>query len=400
MVINIIRGQNQIGGSIVELTTDKTRLFFDVGINLDETTNKEVPAVDGLFCGDKNCDGVFISHYHSDHIGLLETLVDGIPIYMGEKAYKVYKAAVEYRGKETGFVANYVYDKQSILVGDITITPYLCDHSAFDSYMFLIEADNKKVLYTGDYRANGRLEFDELLKKLPSVDVIITEGTTLTRENIKGNIEEEKLEEIAVKYLSKHNAPAFIMMSAMNIERLVTAYNVAQKTNRVLLEDIYTANIAMAAGSVAPEPNIDKGVRVFMTGGDKQYQHLQEYGKAKIGKHEISKTPFIMCIRQSMKNYLEKLNELVSFENGVLFYGMWKGYMEQPETKAFIEFLQNKGVKLHILHTSGHADEQTISKLIEATQPKAIMPIHTENPEWFNQFAEHCIIVNQRTYKI
>ncbi len=400
MKIYIHRGQNQIGGSIVELTTDKTRLFFDVGINLDETTNKEVPAVDGLFCGDKNCDGVFISHYHSDHIGLLETLVEGIPIYMGEKAYKVYKAAVEYRGKETGFVATYVYDKQPILVGDITITPYLCDHSAFDSYMFLIEADNKKVLYTGDYRANGRLEFDELLEKLPSVDVVITEGTTLTRKNIKGNIEEEKLEEIAVEYLSKYNAPAFIMMSAMNIERLVTAYNVAQKTNRVLLEDIYTADIAVAAGSLAPEPNIDEGVRVFMTGGNKQYQRLQEYDKAKIGKYEIAKTPFIMCIRQSMKNYLEKLSELVSFENGVLFYGMWKGYMEQPETKAFIEFLQNKGVKLHILHTSGHADETTIDSLIKKVDPKAIIPIHTENAEWFNRYSHQCQIISSNTYKI
>ena len=52
-------------------------------------------------------------------------------------------------------------------------------------------------------------------------------------------VEEEKLEQIAVEYLKKHSGPAFIMMSAMNVERMITVYNVARKTGRLFLEDIY-----------------------------------------------------------------------------------------------------------------------------------------------------------------
>ena len=63
-----------------------------------------------------------------------------------------------------------------------------------------------------------------------------------------------------------------------------------------------------------------------------------------------------------MKNYLAKLNDLVSFGGGVLFYGMWKGYMEQPEMKEFPDWMTSKGVKVHILHTSGHTDSITIEK--------------------------------------
>ena len=129
-------------------------------------------------------------------------------------------------------------------------------------------------------------------------------------------------------------------------------------------------------------------VRVFMTGGDKQYEMLQKYSDVKIGKNEISKTPFLMCIRSSMKNYLAKLNELISFEDGVLFYGMWKGYMEQPEMKEFLDFMTSKGVKVHILHTSGHADSMTIDKLIKDVKPKRIYPIHTENAEWFDKYKD------------
>ena len=43
MKIHIHRGQNQIGGSIIEITDNKTRLFFDVGINLVENEQAEIP---------------------------------------------------------------------------------------------------------------------------------------------------------------------------------------------------------------------------------------------------------------------------------------------------------------------------------------------------------------------
>ena len=400
MKIHIHRGQNQIGGSIVEVSSNFTRLFFDVGVNLDENDRTVVPEIDGVFNGDKNCDAIFISHYHADHVGLLGNILKKIPIYMGEKAFRILQASANYRDKELGFDTNFIYDRQPVMIGDMSVTPYLCDHSAFDSYMFLIKHDGKTIIYTGDFRANGRLDFDKLLYNLPEVDAVIVEGTTLSREDYKSNIEEQNLEQIATDFLKKHNGPAFIMISSMNIDRMITAYNIARQTNRVFLEDIYTADIAMSAGTVAPEPNIDEGVRVFMTGGDKQHVRLLEYGKAKIGKHEISKKPFVMCIRQSMKNYLNKLNELVSFEDGVLFYGMWKGYMEQPEMKEFLEFMQGKGVKLHILHTSGHADSFTIDKLIKVISPRYIIPVHTENAKWFERYSEHSYIVSESVLEV
>lgn len=102
-----------------------------------------------------------------------------------------------------------------------------------------------------------------------------------------------------------------------------------------------------------------------------------------------------MCVRSSMKNYLSKLNEMFSFENGVLFYGMWKGYLEHPDTKEFVDFMTSKGAKLHILHTSGHADSMTIDKLINDVKPKKIIPVHTENPQWFEKYKSICISVPQ-----
>lgn len=67
-------------------------------------------------------------------------------------------------------------------IGDITITPIECDHSAIDSYMFLIQADNKRILHTGDFRTNGffgEYYMSQLAQKIGRVDAVIMEGTTL-----------------------------------------------------------------------------------------------------------------------------------------------------------------------------------------------------------------------------
>ena len=83
---------------------------------------------------------------------------------------------------------------------------------------------------------------------------------------LKENIQEELLEQIAIDYIQDKSGPVFIMMSAQNIDRLITTQNIADKTDRVLLQDIYTAKIAKSCGVLS-----DKA-RVFMTGGDKQYE--------------------------------------------------------------------------------------------------------------------------------
>ena len=271
------------------------------------------------------------------------------------------------------------------------ITPYRCDHSAFDSYMFVISDGKKKVLYSGDFRANGWADFDKLLEKLPKVDALIIEGTLLSRETYENNITEQQLEDIAVNALQKYTGPAFVMGSAMNVDRMKTAYNIAQRTGRIFLEDLYTAGVLSAIGKGVPGPGT-KGVRVFMVGGKDSHDELEKYSYCKIGRQAIAKSDFLMCIRATMKNTLKKINEERSFENGILFYSMWKGYRENEYTKEFLEYMESTGVKIHTLHTSGHADIATIDRLVEKTSPDILVPVHTERPEWFEKYNKTMLI--------
>ena len=308
MEINIIRGQNQIGGSIIEISSKSTKIILDIGSNLED---KEIvaPEIDGLFKGETKYDGVLISHYHSDHVGLATRILPEIPIYMGEKSYEIHKVTREYIKKEYLKEPRVFKSEEQVSIGDIKITPYLCDHSAFDAYMFLLNFEGKKILYTGDFRSNGRKFFEPLLRKLPKVDALITEGTNISNDKIgKINLTEKELEKKGIELLEGNDKPVFVLMVATNIDRIVTFYKIANAAKRLFLLDTYAGLITDTIGGKIPNPRTFSNVRIFLTNQNK-YEILENYKKNKIGRKGIVNSNFMMCVRNSMKQYLENYPE-------------------------------------------------------------------------------------------
>lgn len=241
MRINIIRGQNQIGGNIIEISYKTTKIILDVGIEIYEKEIK-IPSVSGLFQDKAEYDAVLITHYHSDHIGLINEVLEDIPIYIGEKSYLIHKTVCEYFNKKVFKASGFLESGKDFFIGDINIKPILCDHSVFDSYMILITCEDKKILYTGDFRATGRKSFDSMLKNLEKADILISEGTTLTREDYTP-MREIYLENKASEIMSDIKAPIFVLTPATNIDRIVTFFKASLKVKRLFLEDVYMSSV-------------------------------------------------------------------------------------------------------------------------------------------------------------
>lgn len=388
MKVHIHRGQNQIGGNIIEIATDTTKILLDAGLELNDNDKQSLPPIQGLF-DYAGYDAIFISHYHGDHIGLVYHTHKDIPVYMGEASFNIIQASDHYKKVSTITPKGFLHHNQTITVGDISVTPYLCDHSAFDSYMLFCEADGETILYTGDFRSNGRKSFNALLNVLPKhVDKLLCEGTTLSRDNYVA-VSERELEKQAIDLFCKTSGPIFVLQSSMNIDRIVTMYRAAKQSNRIFLEEVYMADIATAAGNNIPNPNFND-VYAFITSPTK-YSMLTKY-KNKAGKSFIAKRPFVMCVRNSMLHYLKTLSNKISFEDGILIYSFWSGYRETENMKYFLSECKKLGLKIFTLHTSGHADEKTLKKLIEKVQPKILIPIHTENAGRFRDIAPNVVI--------
>ncbi len=103
---------------------------------------------------------------------------------------------------------------------------------------------------------------------------------------------------------------------------------------------------------------------------------LYQFKDYKITKEEIGKQAdkVVMTIRPSMQKDLERIKNI---DGGNLIYSMWEGYMQKPHTKQFIDYLASRGFTMQNIHTSGHADTQTLQLMVEAMKPQTIVPIHT-----------------------
>lgn len=116
-------------------------------------------------------------------------------------------------------------DHLTLELGPFVITPFLNDHSAFDTYSLLVEAERKRLFYSADLQAHGRKSsrLEAFLRNRPrGVDVLLLEGTNLHADgDPKRGLTERELEEQLVRVI--HDAPgiALAMYPAQNIDRLV-----------------------------------------------------------------------------------------------------------------------------------------------------------------------------------
>lgn len=373
MKIIVHRGTQQIGGMVTEICTESTRIFIDMGSELPDengVARVETLSVEGVTQGEKNCDAIFFTHYHGDHIGMLASILPGVPLYMGEAAKEIFLVLQKRLRSDsvTAIEAIKTFQaRDAITIGDITVTPFLIDHSAYDAYMFLIEAEGKRILHTGDFRTHGfrgGKTIPMLKKYVGQVDVLITEGTMLSRDDSVMKTEKELQKDIKAE-LEQYKY-VFVMCSSTNIDRLASV-NQATPRGKYFLCDDYQKEVLKVAKKF---------------GG----RHTSLYAFEKvttIGKNiadKIEKLGFCMMVRpNSMFSAMMYYYKRAHNAECLVIYSMWDGYLEQPNSplKALMDGFQNTTY----LHTSGHATKQAIIDVCDTVSPKeAIIPVHSEQP--------------------
>lgn len=379
MEIRIIKGTNQIGGCITEITSKTTKILIDFGTDLED--DKELFELDGLTYGKSKYDAVFITHSHIDHIGLINKINKDIPIYVEEISLKIYSTTCDFCMEDNlsrKINTFKIYDV--IKIKDIKVTPYRVDHSSYNSCMFMIECENKKILHTGDFRLHGRKKDETLnnLKKIGKVDLLITEGTSLSRDVLEYETEEE-LEKEALNYMKKYDQ-VFIMHSSANIDRTISFIKAALKTGKNYILDLFTYSLNKVINL-----NIKVDYKRIFVWIPLRYSFKDEDFKNKYMNFDNSSCfgkRYAMNIKSSMLDDIKKLKEKGLITNACLIYSMWPGYIEKEEKlRNFISEIKAMGIEFKMLHTSGHADINSMKKINEITKPDKTIIIHTENRE-------------------
>lgn len=369
--VNILRGCNKIGENLIEVSDGITTILLECGISLNPTEKTKKIEKEVI---KKSYDAIFITHYHVDHSGLLKEIINAKYIYMGEDTYKVldYCKGIHEKNKNK---IRFIKNKEIFCINSLSIKSYLCDHSAYDSYMLEISKESEMILYTGDFRSNGRKNFSILLEELPqNIDLLITEHTNLCYKNQT----EKQLEKIAVNIMKNYNR-VFLLQSTLNIDRLVSFYRASKQTNKKFIMSKTTSEISSFFSHI-PSPIKFRDCYTYIQNNYKtnEYQNIKISFKTKLlsRKSIAYEKEYVMQINSRMSNYLKKLDKIKPLKDSVLIYSMWDGYKE--DMKDFLEEIKKLGIDIVDLHVSGHADVFTINRLIEWVKPHEVLIVHSE----------------------
>ena len=375
--------------------------------------HKEALEVEGLTSGEQQYDAVFFTHYHGDHIGRFNKILPGIPLYMSQmcryallniyhalaKHDAQYKKQIEILEDKT---RNHVlWPQQAVQVGDIKVTPYTIDHSAEAAMMFLIETPDKRILHMGDFRTHGFM--GEKLKKLllhyvlglglrsKPVDILITEGTNLTREEGALLTEDELLTQACA--LMREHKLVFCICSSTNFIRLRNFYRAARDAHKIVLASRYMLGQVQSYYQYKQDlyaylNNSKQGRQVRLPGmysllldkevlEDKLAYKLQE-------KKLRERGALIFLSGTQAAEKLQRLATQYSDLQPLVIYSQWSGYIKDKNAEYYNAELAEACAACNTvqLHTSGHASKEVVEEIIRFVNPREYVAIiHSEQAE-------------------
>lgn len=397
----ILRGASEIGGSCVALRYDGATILLDLGLPLDggDTELPQALPDDPL--------AVLISHNHVDHMGLVDKLPETVAIYGPVTAREMMHAGAVFTSAQPP-VREWrpLRHKQPVAIGPFTVTPWSVDHSAYESFAFLVEAGGRRLLYSGDLRAHGRKPgtWRVLMGGIGrAVHTLVLEGTTLSRPDAT-TVTETDVELAMAEQMEATPGMVLACYSGHHMDRLVTVYRAAKRANRKLVLDAYGAAIA----ATTKQPTIPQaswsGVRLFLPQAQRRavirrqaFDALNGIGGQRIHPEELAAdaSSLVMTARTSMTAELEAARCL---DGASAIWSMWSGYLERDAGAKFASWCETHGIALSRLHSSGHAAPGDLRLLSQAIGAERVVPIHTAAPEAYLALHERVAIHADREW--
>lgn len=372
MKLCIHRGTHQIGGIAAEISTASTRILIDMGdeLSLDPNFVSAPLHIPGVTDANGRYDAVLFTHYHGDHTGQMLRIRPEIPLYAGALAKDIMRLSSAHSWKKDEALCKRIETIRTFsagvpfLIGDIQITPFSIDHSAADSYLFLIEADGKRILYTGDFRLHGvrGKTMDKILdRRIGKVDAIITEGTTVSRTDGK-TVTEWELQARVRNYLQQYKY-VFVLCATTNLDRIFALARAVPRGKYCICDDYQRTLVE----TVSKHWN---GISSF-------YEMPKLLSFKYHPPARFAELGGLMFVRANSK--FEAIIRQYDPAQSILLYSMWDGYRTKPGS-TIPDFLALTGT-WETLHTSGHASPDDLRHVIEKADPEIVIPMHTDAPQ-------------------
>ncbi len=384
MKLCIHRGTHQIGGIAAEISTASTRILIDMGdeLSLDPNFVSAPLNIPGVTDANGRYDAVLFTHYHGDHTGQMLRIRPEIPLYAGALAKDIMRLSSAHSWKKDEALCKRIETIRTFsagvpfLIGDIQITPFSIDHSAADSYLFLIEADGKRVLYTGDFRLHGVRGnvMDKILdRRIGKVDVVVTEGTTVSRSEHEA-VTEWELQKRVKAYLRQYKY-VFVLCATTNLDRIFALARAVPRGKYCICDDY--------------QKTLVETVSKHWNGISSFYEMPKLLSFKYHPPARFAELGGLMFVRANSK--FERIIRQYDPAQSILLYSMWDGYRTKPGS-TIPDFLALTGTWAE-LHTSGHASPDDLRHVIEKADPEIVIPMHTDAPQKMQTLCQNRTVI-------
>lgn len=407
--LTFYNGLRTIGGTHILVQHGDSALLFDLGLKYDPTglfgphaplapglepriytRTRYAPPVRGLFQGVTDEDlqvaaeagawpvteafahfGVFLSHVHNDHVGLVPFL-NPTDVYLSGPSLAILDAL-----DESGTLAksnarfHALADFETFQVGSLHATLLPTDHDIAGASGLLIETPDGTVAYTGDWRRHGahpvRVDAFVDFCQAHKVDILLTEGTRFRPDDAPTPpaISEIQLPELVGDAIKTHiGQRAFVNFYPRNVERVAAFAAVASAHGRRLA--VHPETAALLHATRALHGLAEDGVRVLKGQGD-WHEALESAGDYLVEARTEDLPRFVLGQARSGGVYLHcDGNPLTEHD---------------PSTPTLHSWLSLLGLEYRPLRSGGHAAPDEVRELVRAINPKVLVPIHSRAPE-------------------
>lgn len=381
----------------MELRTAEAKILIDLGMPLDYDTlspEEQAQVLEETKAWCKGVDALLLSHAHADHYGLLDLLPEGTAIYATEETFAMLALdGILFEDKSARLKRCTLEGYVSQQICGITVTAYPVDHSAYGACALLFEADQLRVLYSGDLRTHGVKGV--LYKNLPRhVDYLLLEGTNIARSG--HNPTEREVERRFIKaFDDAPEALHLVWCSAKNIDRLCALFRAALQRGRTMLIDPYTANVLAGVAKLNPKiptATTAEQIKVYfprritkllIQSDKKRYIYSLNPEANKVTYDDIAASPerYVMVVRKSALEFLRNIKA----EHICFIRSIWGGYWNNESCASLRSWVEANCESVVDIHSSGHADIASLRRIVDFICPKHLIPIHSDAPERFSE---------------
>jgi len=301
-------------------------------------------------------------------------------------------------------------------VGSLRLRAFPVDHSILGATAFALETSQGWIAYTGDFRLHGqrgdatRAFVEEMARLRPLA--LITEGTNVPRG--RRTSEREAHDNCSRAVLQAEGKLVVADFAARNIERLLAFLDIARRARRrlaILAKDAYLLHAARLADQAIPDLMADESLAILedlRASPDKWEAELIKklYGGKYVSAQEVSRSQGDYVLALSFWD-MKHLLDIKPVQGSIYVYSTSEAYTEEQEIDAWrlwnwLTFLGMRAVGFSVppttgrralpepsfvpgFHSSGHISGDELLEVIRAINPRYLIPVHTEHPEFFAQ---------------